>query len=122
MRSLLALLLLAAGCPICGDGAIEVVSGPADGRVRGGDVLHLRARYDGDVFAGAPGCGGFWYVNQVEGGDAASGTIDDCGVYRAPAQLAPGLVEVRIEASDWELRGGCADCCPYAERVLLPVR
>jgi hypothetical protein len=114
-------VVLLAGCPICPTGHMEVVAGTDDGQVRPGEALVLRADY-GDFSAGPGECGGFWYVNDFAGGSPEVGTIDDCGSYQAPDAFADNLAIIRIEAADWDLTGGCADCCPYASRDLAPVR
>jgi hypothetical protein len=89
--------------------------------VRGGDAIDLHAYY-GDWEVGSGHCGGFWYVNSVEGGTAELGTVDDCGHYQAPAVLPANLEIVTIEATEWDLiNAGCADCCPYAVLQLEPL-
>src|SRR5437016_3662767 len=93
---------------------------PADSIVHPRDAIDLRATY-GDFDVGPDHCGGFWYVNRIELGNAEVGTIDTCGHYQAPAAFVAGLEVVMIEVSDWDMRGGCADCCPYA-MVQLEVR
>ena len=54
---------------------------------------------------------GHWYVNGVEGGTEATGTITSCGRYTAPAQAPAG--DVLIESTEYAL-GECLDCCPNA--------
>lgn len=100
---------------------MSVVVGSDGSHVRGGDTIDLRAHY-GDWVVGPGHCGGFWYVNSVEGGTAELGTIDDCGRYQAPAVLPANLEIVTIEVADWDLiNAGCADCCPYAVLQLEPL-
>jgi len=115
----LLLPLVLAGCPMCPGSEMEV-SGGASGEVHPGDTLVLRAHYGDDWQSGPEHCGGNWYVNHVLGGSPEVGTIDTCGRYRAPAAFTPGLQLVLIEAADFVLPYGCADCCPYASVALEP--
>lgn len=102
--------LLLAGCPSCPDGELRIVDG-ADPVAPGGLVV-LELHFDG-VIAGPDDCGGYWYVDGVEGGDATVGTIDTCGRYVAPAAARTVLVEAAEHPID-----GCADCCPYGRRTI----
>jgi hypothetical protein len=112
-----------AGCDLyCPLG--EITGTPAGSIVRPGDVFDLHAS-DGwsDLDYSAEHCGGYWYVNHLEGGSPEVGTIDHCGHYVAPVTFLTGFESIDIEASDWDMaRGGCADCCPYASVHLEPVR
>jgi hypothetical protein len=105
------LALAATGCPICPDGELRIVAGVAP--VAAGDSIILRLDYGG-YHIGSGNCGGHWYVNDVEGGNADVGTIGPCGIYVASsAQLAAsGTTSVQIEAMDVPLGERCADCCP----------
>jgi hypothetical protein len=102
-------------CPICPDGELRVVAG--DEPVAAGGTIVLRLDYGG-YHIGAGGCGGHWYVNGVEGGNAAVGTIGPCGIYTAPsAQLVAGATtSVEIVAVEVPLTWSCADCCPAGAR------
>ncbi len=112
--------LLLAGCPICPTGELEVVSGAvAEDVIAPGEIVVLRATYGGDWTAGAGACGGHWYVNDVEGGSAALGTIDACGRYIAPPVFPDDLAQLEVEASE-HAAGTCADCCPSAVRWFRP--
>jgi hypothetical protein len=121
VRPLAPLLFLLAGCDVllCGTG--DITGGPRDGILHTGDVYDLSADVL-DFDAGPGDCDGHWYVNQLEGGSPEVGTIDNCGHYIAPVMFEPGLEVVTIEASGWDMRGSCADCCPYAIVQLEPVR
>ena len=112
--------LLLGGCMWCPPGGMEIVAGRDDGAVSGGDWLDLRAHY-GDWNAGPDNCNGSWAVNHIIGGSPEVGMIDPCGRYVAPVVLPEGLEQIFIEAADWDLAGGCADCCPYAMIQLEPV-
>lgn len=115
----LAIAVLSSGCMMCPDSSMEVSGGAHDHTVQAGDTLVLRAHY-GDWTVAPEHCGGFWYVNHVAGGTAEVGTVDDCGHYTAPKAFVPGLEQVVIEVSDFDMLGGCADCCPYAVVALEP--
>ena len=91
-----------------------------DGTVGPGHTIQLRAHY-GDWEAGPGRCGADWYVNGVEGGTPELGSIDDCGLYRAPAaDFPPGLALVAIDVSEPAVHSLCAECCPYAFTYLQP--
>jgi hypothetical protein len=111
IRSFLFLLIGLAGCPICGDGALEVVEGAVP--IAPGSSIQLVFRYDGATISSPDQCGGHWYVNGVEGGDATLGTITPCGRYTAPATPPPE--PPLIEAAEFPQ---CSDCCPYASRTI----
>jgi hypothetical protein len=113
----LAISFLLAGCYDC-PGSVMEVSGGVAGEVRPGDTLVLRAHYGDEWQAGPEHCGGNWSVNHVLGGSPEVGTIDTCGRYQAPPAFTPGLELVVIEAADFTLPDGCADCCPYASVAL----
>jgi hypothetical protein len=76
-----------------------------------GESVQFEFRYDGDTYSTPGACGGHWYVNGVEGGTDATGTITPCGRYTAPA--TPLAEQPFIEATKYPA-GGCLDCCPYA--------
>ena len=102
---------------MCPTPEMDVVEGST--KVHPDDAVSLRARY-GDWESGPGHCGGLWYVARVLGGNDEVGTIDDCGHYQAPAAFTPGLQRILVEATDWELPNGCADCCSYASIDLVP--
>jgi hypothetical protein len=113
------LTVVLGGCPWVPLGEIRVVEGPA--MLKAGDQIQLALfctyLFDGtELSAGGPECeNGSWGVTDptcepyciIEGGDARLGTIDECGVYTAPATAPPEPLVV--EGSDCGL--GCADGC-----------
>lgn len=111
-----AALVLLAGCPICPTPEMRVAEGNAQGFVLAADLVQLEAAY-GDWRAGREDCGAHWYVNGIEGGNAEVGTIDACGLYRAPARFPSGLDRLDVLAAEYEV-DTCMDCCPYAAIVL----
>ena len=121
MRIGVVALVFLSGCPVCCEQEVEIVSG-GDRAISAGEVVQLRAHADGWSL-GPDDCGGFWYVNGFLGGDADVGTIDTCGLYRAPARFPPQLAEIWIEASEHPLfEYGCSDCCTPAYGVFAIVR
>lgn len=108
-----------AGCPICPTPEMRIVEGDDAGVVLAADLVQLEATYS-DWRAGRDDCGAFWYVNGIEGGNSEIGTIDDCGLYRAPSRFPTGLDRLDILAASYE-PDTCADCCPYATIVLQVV-
>jgi hypothetical protein len=114
----LAVLAFLVGC--CPWGDMEGI--PPGHRVQVGQTVDFRASY-GDFASEPASCGGgFWYVNGVLGGNEDVGTIH-CGRYVAPARFPEQLLRIEIEVTDWDLRDtACADCCPYVNTDLEPVR
>jgi hypothetical protein len=115
----LLLLSVAAACPICPDPEMHIVSGNQEGVVLAASLVQLEAEY-GSWRAGGDRCGAHWYVDAVEGGSTELGTIDSCGLYRAPDRFAPGMKTLEILASQYPI-DGCLDCCPYAFIELYPM-
>lgn len=107
-----------AACMMCPEPEMRIVSGNQEGIVLAADLVQLEAEYGG-WRAGAERCGAHWYVDGVEGGDAERGTIDECGLYRAPDRFPPRAKTLQILASKYEI-DGCVDCCPYAFIELIP--
>jgi hypothetical protein len=112
--------LVLGGCPWVPPGEIRIVEGPAV--LKAGDqvqlALYCTYLFDGtELSAGGLECeNGSWgivdpecdaYDCTVEGGTARLGTIDECGVYTAPATRPPEPIEVA--SSDCGF--GCADGC-----------
>jgi hypothetical protein len=112
MRALSTILLV--GC--CPRPEMEILEGQAE--VGPAEIVQLQASH-GDWRVGPGACGGHWYVDEVEGGSAETGTVDSCGRYEAPEAFPAGLESVQIVASEFE-SGMCADCCPYASIELFP--
>ena len=106
---------VAAGLQGCVPCTGEVVPVEAGGPLAPGESRALVFRYRDEVAAGPDDCGGYWEVDGVEGGDAAVGTITDCGVYVAPA-VPPDADPVVLAALD--APGTCADCCPHGTYVV----
>lgn len=114
------LAVVLGGCPWVPPGEIRVVEGPA--MLKAGDQLQLALfctyLFDGtELSAGGPECeNGVWGVVDAEcdsydctvmWGDARLGTIDECGVYTAPATRPPEPLVV--DANDCGFY--CADSC-----------
>ena len=112
LSAAVAAVALLAACPICPAERMRIVEGNQAGAVVAADVVHLEARY-GSWRAGAGHCGAHWFVDGIEGGNSELGTIDDCGVYRAPAAFPRDTDRIEIIASEYPL-DGCLDCCPSA--------
>lgn len=112
----IALLLLAA----CNGASLEIVSDDVDdpaGWLHPGEHLRFRLHLrDRDV-----DCGAHWYANDVEGGSAIFGTIDDCGRYTAPAAFDPGLVEIVIQGLVVGEDETCFECGSSASIPLTPL-
>ena len=113
--ALMALLALPlTGCPACfDDGELRLLDG--DTTLGPGQSAQFEYRWEGQVRSTPGDCGAVWTVDDVVGGDAERGTIDDCGRYTAPETIAaPGSVV--IMGSD---HGPfCADCCPHARQTI----
>ena len=104
------LVLLFAACPPC-EGELRVAGGSEP--VAPGQSLELAFYLDDALQYGPDACGGYWYVDQIEGGDDTVGTVTDCGLYTAPA--TPSAATVTVMAATYPL-GECSDCCPHATR------
>jgi hypothetical protein len=117
MRALgVAALTFLTGCPCCTEGDLEIVEG--DDILWIGTSIDLVFTFGGDLIASPEQCGGHWYVDGVEGGNASSGTITSCGRYTAPMNVP--AEDVLISASEYGI-GECADCCPEARRRITVV-
>lgn len=101
------------GCAPC-VGSLEPEGGeptvPASGSLSLTFVWRGEPTYGGE----AP-CGGVWTVAGIDGGDATVGTVDDCGLYTAPA--VPPSAPVTVMAAEFPV-GQCADCCPHGSLEL----
>jgi hypothetical protein len=83
---------VAAAC-LAGDGSCLALSGPQQ------VFVGATAQFDAATFGGAPGLE--WAVNGADGGTPELGTIDEGGVYTAPASPPPGgSVTIRATSTD----------------------
>ncbi|MCA9566381.1 MAG: hypothetical protein KC656_01005 [Myxococcales bacterium] len=96
---MIALLLACAPC----DGEVSLA-----GPVSAGDSSQATFLWNGEEVAG---CGLYWEVDGIPGGDSTVGTVDTCGIYTAP-DVAPAAPVRLLVATDPP--GTCADCCPHA--------
>ncbi len=106
------LALIAAGCPYVPEGKVEVVAGdlPVTPGAQVSFQLSCDYLFDGwEVVGGPDHCGRSWMVQDVPGGSAEYGTIDECGVYTAPLVRPPAEPLVTGWESDWGTE--CLDCC-----------
>lgn len=102
-----------AGCPICtGEGELRLLEGETT--LAPGEQAQFEYRWEGQVRSTPGDCGAVWTVDDVVGGDAMRGTIDECGLYTAPATTEPRTVTV-VGSDHGPF---CADCCPYARETV----
>ncbi|MFT5679205.1 MAG: hypothetical protein ACI8RZ_000109 [Myxococcota bacterium] len=105
------MLLILLGCATCrGE-----LSAP-DGALSAGESVEFAMTWSGES---VDPCAVLWFVDEIEGGDAAVGTITDCGRYTAPT--SPPAEDPVILGAEFA-PGTCADCCPAASGMIALVR